>query len=310
MRRRHASLLLTAATLGLGWWAVRLMGGTFSAVTHVMYVPVITAAIAFGPGGGVVVGLLAGIIMGATPQVMATGQLQSWLSVGIRTVVFIGVGGLVGHAILRLRRQQREMQGLMIQSVTALTRAMAETHPHTAGHSLRVSEIGWAMGHSLGQDEGALFLLRLGGLLHDIGKLAVPTAILDKPGRLTPDEFRQVQEHVSAGDRILEAFDYARVAAIHDIVRHHHERLDGSGYPDRLQGSQISLNARIVAVADVYDALTSSRPYRLALSHADAMAVLREEAAGCKLDARLVELVEAVARPAADEAAEADEIVV
>jgi putative nucleotidyltransferase with HDIG domain len=297
MRRQHAILLLTAGMLGAGTWVVRLMGGTASAFTHVMYIPIVTAAIAYGPWGGIITGLIAGLLMAETPVALASGQMQPLLGAVVRTFFFAGIGTVVGTAMERQRHQQREMRELMIQSVTALTRAMEERHRHTAGHSLRVAEIASSMGRRLGLSEHKLFLLQVGSLLHDIGKLAVPLEILDKPGRLTPEEYRVVQEHVSAGNRILEPFDSARMAAIRDIVRHHHERLDGSGYPDRLQGGQISLLARIVAVADVFDALTSVRPYRTALPHAEAMLVLRQEAAAGKLDARLVHLVEQVVLP-------------
>lgn len=284
--------------MGLGWWMVYMAGGTISAITHVMYVPIVLGALAWGPTGGIGGGAIAGGLMALTPVVVATGQMQTLVSVSFRLGAFISVGGLVGYSVMRNRQQQREMRELLIQSVTALTNAMSVTHEQTATHSLRVGEIGARLGQKLRLDEHQLFILRMGGLMHDIGKLAVPLEILDKPGRLTHEEYRMVQEHVTAGAAILDAFDYSRIGAVQDIVRHHHERLDGSGYPDGLKGAEISQLSRIVAVADVYDALTSTRTYRARLSHSDAMVVLRQEAAAGRLDGRLIEMLNQLPRAA------------
>lgn len=296
MIRRLGAALISALMLSAGWWTVRLTGGTYNATTHVMYIPIVTAALAYGPLGGVLAGLAAGGLMAVTPLMVTDGTHQTLLNIGLRSVFYCGVGALVGGAAAGLRRRQRETQGLLIQSVTALTKAMEETHEHTAGHSLRVSDLSWAIGVRLGLDGHSLFLLRMGSLLHDIGKLAVPLSILDKPGRLTSDEYDVVRDHPLAGARILQAFDPNRMATVRDIVLHHHERLDGSGYPDGLRGAQITRDARIVAVADVYDALTSTRPYHLPLPHAEAVRVLREEAASGRLDGQLVELLDLVVR--------------
>jgi putative two-component system response regulator len=130
-------------------------------------------------------------------------------------------------------------------------------------------------------------VLRRGGLLHDIGKISIPDAILDKPGMLTPEERRIIEQHPVQGVKIIEPLE-----SLHDViplVRWHHERLDGRGYPDGIQGDAISLLVRILTVADIYDALTSHRPYRQALPHAECLAILRQCAADGALDADLVE---------------------
>lgn len=280
----------------LGWWLVYAAGGTVSAATHVMYVPVVLSALAWGTVGGLGGGVVAGFLMAMTPVSVATGQWQTVPNILVRALFFTAVGMLVGYSVVRTRRQHREMQKLLIQSVTALTNAVSVTHEQTARHSLRVAEISTQLGEHLHLDENRLFVLRMGGLLHDIGKLAVPLEILDKPGRLTPEEYKLVQEHTVAGSSILGAFDYTLIGSVQDIVRHHHERLDGSGYPDGLKGGEITLMARVVAVADVYDALTSTRTYRLRMSHAEAMNVLRSEAEAGKLDGRLVDALERLPR--------------
>jgi len=292
MSRRQTGGLCAAVGLAAGWWLVYQTGGTFSAATHLLYVPIVIAAASYGMPGGLTAGTVAAILMGVTPIDTETGQLQSFLSFAFRSCGFLSVGAIVGYVVMRLDRHQREIQGLMIQSVTALTNAMDASHQHTAGHSLRVAEISVMLGKQMGLDEQRMFALRTGGLLHDIGKMAIPAELLDKPGRLTPDEYARVKEHAAIGERILKAFDYSRLTAIHDIVRHHHERLDGSGYPDGLRGGEVSQMARIVAVADVYDALTSARAYRGALSHGEAMRILHQEAAAGRLDSRLVRLLE------------------
>jgi putative nucleotidyltransferase with HDIG domain len=129
-------------------------------------------------------------------------------------------------------------------------------------------------------------LLERGGLLHDIGKIGVPGAVLDKPGRLTEEERRMVEAHTVIGARIVEPISgFGRLVP---IVRHHHERVDGTGYPDGLAAEEIHLLARIVAVADVFDALTSERPYRAAAPHSEALAFL-EQRSGSMFDPPLVE---------------------
>lgn len=295
MSRRQKGGLLSAVGMAAGWWLVYLTGGTFSAATHLMYIPIVLAANYFGVAGGALAGVIAAVLMGLTPINTMTGQLQSLLSIGFRTIGFLGVGALVGYIVTRLNRQQHEVQDVLLQSVTGMINAMDASHEHTAGHCLRVAEISTILGKELRLDERRLLALKTGALLHDIGKMAVPAELLDKPGHLTPEEYREVQEHALAGERILKGFDLARFPEIRDIVRHHHERLDGSGYPDGLEGRQISLMARIAAVADVYDALTSVRAYRAALSHVEAMAILHQEVADGRMDGRLVALLEQVA---------------
>jgi putative nucleotidyltransferase with HDIG domain len=166
------------------------------------------------------------------------------------------------HAALALANVRLivELDELQIGSLTALARAVDAKSPWTAGHSERVTALSVAIGEALGLSTEELASLRRGGLLHDIGKIGVPAHVLDKPGALTPEEWRMMQEHPMIGVRILEP-----LGAFHDIipiVREHHEKLDGTGYPDGKSGGEIHLLARVLAVADVFDAVTSERPYR------------------------------------------------
>jgi putative nucleotidyltransferase with HDIG domain len=169
-----------------------------------------------------------------------------------------------------------------------LSRLCVLVDSETLAHSYRVARLGVSLGRELGLDDEALRNIYIGGVLHDIGKGTIPGEILCKPGSLLPEERARVEEHSAAGVRLLLETAPSIAAAVVDIVRHHHERLDGSGYPDRLEGTQISKATRVIAVADVYDALVSHRPYRRALSHAEAVAELDRAVKSGKLDARVV----------------------
>ena len=142
-------------------------------------------------------------------------------------------------------------------------------------HVARVSAFCGILGTALGLNIPQVRQMRLGGYLHDIGKLAVPVTILNKPGQLNNSEWQVVKEHVVYGSRLIRQCDFSELRAVEDLVASHHERWDGFGYPNGLIGEQIPLSARICSVADVFDALTSRRPYKPALSTEEACGILR-----------------------------------
>lgn len=179
-----------------------------------------------------------------------------------------------------------ELNQLSRGTLQAFARAIDAKSSWTAGHSERVTRMALKIGRALGLEQSDLQIMERGGLLHDIGKLAIPLDILDKPGRLTPDELRVIQEHPVVGARILEPIGAYKSAL--PIVRHHHERFDGKGYPDRLAGTEIHLHARIFAVADTYDAMISDRPYRSGMPQPRAVEIIRREA-GRQFDPTVVE---------------------
>lgn len=154
-------------------------------------------------------------------------------------------------------------------SIGSLNLALREKDPYTAGHNERVARIAADIGAAMGLAEEKLETLMLAGLLHDIGKIGIPQHLLNKRGFLTPGEFELVRNHVTGGYRILRDIPFDGPVA--KVVLQHHERFDGTGYPEGLSGEAILLEARILAVADVYEALTSDRPYRAGLSHDDAV---------------------------------------
>src|SRR5665648_972898 len=181
-----------------------------------------------------------------------------------------------------VRRQAEQLRRTVEGAVLAMSHVVETRDPYTAGHERRVAELATAIAGEMGMDGEELDALRHAGLIHDIGKIAVPAEILAKPGRLSEVEFNLIKQHPASGFDILEVIDFGRPVA--EIVLQHHERLDGSGYPRGLAGADILPEARILAVADVVEAMSSHRPYRAALGMEAALAEIREHA-GVKYDA-------------------------
>jgi putative two-component system response regulator len=168
----------------------------------------------------------------------------------------------------------------------ALAVAVEAKDPYTEGHLHRLEEYASRISSALALPAHAKQVNEYGALLHDIGKIGIPEAILNKPGKLTPEEFAIIKQHPEIGERICRPLRLG--AEISPIVRGHHERWDGGGYPDGLAGEAIPLGARIVAVADAFDAMTTDRPYRKALALEKAWKILRE-GAGTQWDAAVVD---------------------
>ena len=178
------------------------------------------------------------------------------------------------RSLVRLKRHTDTLE-----SVDAILRSLARTiearDPYTQGHCERLARYAVTMGKRLNLNMEQLTALEQGGYLHDIGKIGVPDALLLKTGRLTSAEFDVIKQHTVIGDGVCS--ELRSMHLVRQIVRHHHERQDGSGYPDGLYGDQVPLLAHIVGIADVYDALTTDRPYRQALSTAEAFQLLEAE---------------------------------
>ena len=172
--------------------------------------------------------------------------------------------------------------------VFAFARAVEAKSPYTQGHAERVTRYALAISERVGLNVRDKEILRQGGLLHDVGKICVPDAILDKPGPLTGEETAVIQRHPAQGASIVEPLHSMK--EVIPLIRWHHERCDGKGYPDRLGSGAIPLLVRILSVADVFDAMSSKRPYREAIPHRDCLDLLRVNAAKGGLDGDLVEL--------------------
>ncbi|MDP3772908.1 MAG: HD-GYP domain-containing protein [Gemmatimonadales bacterium] len=221
-------------------------------------------------------------------------ELRSWARSRGETVASgtlrMGAGAAsAGHRATRAREVAQE---LFLAAMRALCQALEAKDPYTWGHSMRVSALGAAMAAELGLCRGERADIRLGGELHDVGKIGVPDDLLHKEGPLTPDEYRRVMQHPLIGERILAPLIHHRPTVLH-IVRSHHERMDGRGLPDGLAGEDIPLAARIIAVADAFDAMTSHRSYRSSLPVSAAILEL-EINAGIQFDAECVGALERV----------------
>lgn len=180
----------------------------------------------------------------------------------------------------------QDLKELLINTVSAISNALEAKDSYTYGHSYRVTYISIKIGEQLGLDSQSLSYLEFAGLLHDIGKIGVPEKILNKPGRLTDEEYTIISRHPERGGEIL-----ARLRNMNSVIEcviHHHERFDGTGHPQGLKGEDIPLGARILSVADSYDAMTSDRPYRDGMSHELALAELKR-CCGTQFDPKIVE---------------------
>jgi putative nucleotidyltransferase with HDIG domain len=163
-----------------------------------------------------------------------------------------------------------------LSTITSLARTIEAKDPYTGGHTERVAEYALMLARQLGFEEDDLHSVEVGAVIHDIGKVGIPDRILLKPGRLDSDEFAEMRRHPEISSYILGELDLPKV--VRDMARNHHERFDGKGYPDGLKGKEIPLAARILTVADAFDAMTSDRPYRRALSQEVAAAEIRRNA--------------------------------
>lgn len=190
------------------------------------------------------------------------------------------------RSLVRLKQFTDELENAETVLYT-LALSIEAKDPYTEGHCARLSEYSVALGKRLGLPQDTLVALRRAGIVHDIGKVAVPDNILLKPGPLTPDERRVMEQHTVVGERICTPLKSFR--PVLPIIRHHHERQDGTGYPDGLRGEQIPLVARVLQTVDLFDALTTDRPYRKALPQAEALNLMRSEAERGWWDRRLIE---------------------
>ncbi len=178
------------------------------------------------------------------------------------------------RSLIRVKEYTDELERAEAVLFT-MARTIEQRDHYTEGHCERLSEYASALGQRLGLPEEEVNALRQAGIVHDLGKIAVPDTILLKAGRLTAEERKVVQRHPAAGEQICKSLK--SFSLIRPIIRHHHERMDGSGYPDGLKGEQIPLTARILQVVDVFDALTTQRPYKPALPVDVALKELDEE---------------------------------
>ena len=197
------------------------------------------------------------------------------------------------RSLLKLKQRTDELE--RAESVLfTLARSIEGKDPYTHGHCERLAEYSASLGEHLNLPADQLIALRRAGVVHDIGKIAIPDSILLKPASLTPDEWKLVKEHPLVGERIcspLKSFKW-----VLPIIRQHHEKFDGSGYPDGLRGEDICVTARVLQVVDVYDSLTTIRPYKPAYSITDALQTMKQEVARGWWDPRIFDEFERLVR--------------
>ncbi len=306
---------LAAGLAGLGAMAVfhqlpsgQLFGAVLVAVVVLEAVDAALAAsvVAIRRSGDYVgfLRLLKPILMGAVPLyvpvllllVYAYEQFSGW------SLVLFLAPAMAAHRLHALYRQQQDtteqlrvanerLERANLSFATALVATLDARDQYTAGHSAAVAVYARDIAAKLDLSEEHQQLAHLCGLVHDVGKVGLPAGLLEKPGALTLEERRRMEEHSAIGERILgKVDDYGEIAR---IVRHHHERMDGNGYPDRLCGDEIPIISRIIAVADAYNAMTSGRPYRDAMPSRVARFRLAQ-ATGTQFDTTVVAAFEAI----------------
>jgi HD-GYP domain-containing protein (c-di-GMP phosphodiesterase class II) len=197
------------------------------------------------------------------------------------------LAGIAHQACLALTNATNfhSLERTFLETVEALANALEANDEYTSSHARWITDLALKVGRGLGLDARALKRLELGALFHDIGKIGIPEAILSKPGALTEAEQKLMQKHPELGERIIAPID--RLEEVRPIVRHCHERFDGTGYPDRLEGEQIPIESRIILVCDAYHAMITDRPYRRRLPEEEALKRL-EAGAGSQFDPRVV----------------------
>lgn len=169
-----------------------------------------------------------------------------------------------------------DMRNMYMETIQALNKSMEAKDSYTSGHALRVQEYAVKLAEAMELPEKKIQSIKTAAILHDIGKIGIDDSILKKPGILTKEEYRQIQKHTTIGAEIIRDVDFLK--EISQIIRYHHERFDGKGYPSGLCGQEIPIEASILAIADVYDAMTSNRPYRDALDKETALREIKENA--------------------------------
>ena len=203
------------------------------------------------------------------------------------------------RALISLKRYTDDLESA-VHVLESIALVVERRDRYTGDHCRRIGEYGAHIGRALGLDQGDIKTLYLGGVFHDLGKIAVADGVLNKPGPLSAEEAAAMRTHPTVGADLCQPLK--TMGKVVPLIRHHHEKIDGSGYPDRLAGEEIPLLARIISVADVYDALATDRPYRRALPHGTCMGLLQAEVRRGWWDGELVQILDRHVRRSAGQA--------
>lgn len=285
--------LILVTVLVLVTLAVYKTGGAKTAVPHLYYLPIVATGIIRGRAWGAVTGLVCGMASGPfMPLDAGTGALQHPTNWVIRICFFALVGYVSGitSSIMnaqnrQLSRKNKELNATLEALTTAFARAIDAKDSYTGDHSENVARYAVMLGREVGLSQDDLECLFKAGILHDIGKIAIPDRVLNKPGRLTQDEYDLIKQHPQHGYDILRPIPELYRCA--KLVLYHHKGFSHGGYPDITEGDAVPLGARILAIADAWDAMTSDRKYRKALSRDEAIKRLLDSS-GTQFDPELV----------------------
>ncbi len=223
-----------------------------------------------------------------TLNYLALGPIAVLIALVYTSIGMFGVLVFVFPLMLARHSFQRyiDMRDVYLSTVTALATSIDAKDPYTKGHSDRVNKYSIQMARELNMTEDQVEMLQYMSILHDIGKIGIKDVVLNKPGKLTEEEYEEIKKHSEVGHKIISEIKYLAKGA--DVVRHHHEMYDGNGYPDGLSKGDIPLGARIVAVADAFDAMTTDRPYREAMPKEEAIEELKR-CSGTQFDPKVTE---------------------
>ncbi len=270
-------------------------GGTKYVYVQLMYLPVLLSGLLFNARVAFWFGILAGLMMGPLMPLEVAENIyqptEAWL---FRILFFClngvcagAVSGLLRHRIRLLEKVKTEIAMTYGRTLRALVVLIGERDDETADHCEQVAYNAVCLGEALALSDERIEVLYWSALLHDLGKVGIPEAILNKPGPLTPEERLEMQRHVDIGYRVILQAS-SEFAPIADVVAGHHERMDGTGYPKGLRAEQILIESRILSVIDVFEALTSVRPYHQAMTPEAALLMMQKES-GRQFDARVLE---------------------
>ncbi len=294
-RRDTGIVALFVALVEMGIAAmVYLTGGTQFVYLQFMYIPVAISGLLFGVTGGLMFGLFAGLLLGPIMPLNVDTNLPQPLVGWVIRLSFLALQGLAAGFVGGLLKQRLRVVQVVAEELSltygrilrSLVGVIAERDDKTADHSERVAYNAIQMGKALGVSGMDLETLYWAAVLHDLGKIGVPERILNQPGPLSEEQRLEVQRHVEIGHRILmqASLEFKPIA---DIVGAHHERWDGLGYPKGVSGDQIPLEGRILTVLDVFEALTSKRPYRDPMPPEEALQLIQNDS-GTRFDSRIV----------------------
>ncbi|OIJ17403.1 hypothetical protein BKP37_02550 [Anaerobacillus alkalilacustris] len=267
----------------LSWGIVYITGGTKYVYLHLMYIPIVFAAFLFRVWGGIITAIVAGVLLGPLMPLDVENNIQQpFIAYIYRTIFFLIIGVLVGFMakwlnirLLKIKEVLGEISLVYAHTLKNYAEMVAVRDEQTSFHCERVAYNAYLLGREVGLDVKKLESLYWSGLLHDLGKIGIKEAILLKPGKLTDEEFNEIKLHTEIGYKLLTSLS-PKMEEIAQGVRSHHEKWDGSGYPDKLKQDQIPIFGRILCIIDVFEALTSERPYKDAWDPNDAINFLEK----------------------------------